>query len=196
MIKRLSLHNPTDATAQQDVPDRTEPEVELLVAYLDGELDAENVRQVENRLSIEPDLREKMTSLEQTWNLLDELETVPANKEIVRSTMEVVTLTIEKELSENEQQLERYRWLDLAVLAAILLMFGIIGFQLSLLAGIQGKKQLINDIPIIENMNKYKEIGSFDFLKALSDQQVFDPPSEDDMIPEIDSFVLEKETQP
>ena len=179
MPKHFTLDNPIEVMTQQDVSDRTEPEVELLVAYLDGELDAKSVRQVEDRLSVEPDLREKMTSLEQTWNMLNELETVSSDKELVRSTMEVVTLTVEKELSEGEKRIERRKWLDRLVLTATLLMFGVIGYQLMTLVGIQRKKQLVEDIPIIRDIGMYKEIGSFDFLEALSKKQVFDPIDDD-----------------
>jgi hypothetical protein len=175
MSKHFTLGNPSEAMIQQDVLDRTEPEVELLVAYLDGELDAKSVRQVEDRLSVEPDLREKMTSLEQTWNMLSELETISADKELVRSTMEVVTLTIEKELREGKQHSGQRKWLDQLVLVTVLFMFGVIGFQLSALIGIQKKKQLVEDIPIIQNITMYKEIDSFEFLEALSKKRVFDP---------------------
>ncbi|MCL2622583.1 MAG: hypothetical protein FWD31_02860 [Planctomycetaceae bacterium] len=189
MPNRNILDKPTDATTQQDVLNGTESEVELLVAYLDGELDAKSVRRMEDRLSVEPDLREKMTALEQTWDMLDQLETVPVDKELVRSTMEVVTLTIEKELSEGEKRHYLRKWLDRLVPAATLLMFGVIGYQLTALAGVQRKKQFVNDIPIIQKVDIFKEIGSFDFLKALSEKRVFDPvddevTSEFDLLPD------------
>ncbi len=176
-----------DETVERDVLDGTEPDVELLIAYLDGELDAQAVRRMEDRLSVEPDLREKMTTLEQTWNMLDELETVPADKELVRSTMEVVALTIEKELNETGKTAVQRKWLDRLILIATLLMFGVIGYQLVTLVGIRMKNQIVDDIPIIRNMAMYKEIGSFDFLKALSEKRVFDPPAEDDAAAELPS---------
>ena len=175
MPMRLPLDNRNDETNHQDVLERTEPEVELLVAYLDGELDAKSVRQVEDRLSVEPDLREKMTALEQTWNMLNELETVPVDKELVRSTMEVVTLTIEKEVGEGEKQVTQRLWLDRLILAAILFLCGVIGYQSMTLMGIRMKKQLVEDIPIILDITVLKEIGSFEFLEALSEKRVFDP---------------------
>ena len=185
MSNRFSFDNPGEDMTQQDVPERTDIEVETLVAYLDGELDVQSVRQMEDRLAVEPDLREKMTSLEQTWNMLNELETVSADKELVRSTMEVVTLTIEKELSEDEKQIEQRKWFDRLILLATILMFGVIGYQLATLVGIQRKKQFAADIPIILNISKYKEIGSFDFLQALSDKRVFDEPAEEDTLQEV-----------
>jgi hypothetical protein len=99
--------------------------------------------------------------------------------------MEVVTLTIEKELSEDEKQLEKRKWFDRLILSAAVLMFGVIGFQLTTLVGIRTKNQLVEDIPIILNISKYKEIGSFEFLQALSDQRVFDEPVEVDTLEEV-----------
>jgi hypothetical protein len=185
MSHRFPFDNPSEKMTQQGVLERTEPEMEILVAYLDGELDAQSVRQMEDRLAVEPDLREKMTSLEQTWNMLHELETVSADKELVRSTMEVVTLTIAKELSVDEKLLEKRKWFDRLILLATVLMFGVIGYQLTTLVGIRTRKQRAEDIPIILNIGKYKEIGSFDFLKALSNERVFDEPVEEDTLEEV-----------
>ena len=185
MPNRFPFDNPNEEIMPQDVPERMEPEAEILVAYLDGELDAQSVRQMEDRLASEPDLRAKMTLLEQTWNMLNELETVSADKELVRSTMEVVTLTIEKELSDDEKQLEKRMGFDRLILLATIFLFGVIGYQLAALVGIQMKKQFAADIPIILNISKYKEIGSFDFLQALSEKRVFDEPAEEDILEEV-----------
>ena len=179
MPDRFPLDN-QENNLTQDVSDQTEPDVELLVAYLDGEMDTQGVRQVEDRLSVEPDLREKMASLEQTWNMLGELESVPVDKELVRSTMEVVTLTIEKELGDDEKKVEQRKLYDRLILAAILIMFGVIGYQLAALVGVHVQNQLVDDVPIIRQINDYKEIGSFEFLKALSEKDVFDPPTVED----------------
>ena len=194
MSNRFPFDNPGEEMTRQDVSEQTEPEMENLVAYLDGELDAQNVRQMEDRLAVESDLREKMTSLEQTWNMLNELETVSADKELVRSTMEVVTLTIEKDLSEDEKQFEKRKWLDRLILLATIFLFGIIGYQLAALVGIQRNQQFAKDIPIILNISKYKEIGNFDFLQALSEKRVFDEPVEEDFSSEIP--LLQEEVQP
>ena len=179
MPDRFPLDNQEDKLTQ-DIFDQTEPDVELLVAYLDGEMDTQNVRQMEDRLSVEPDLREKMASLEQTWNMLGELETVPVDKELVRSTMEVVTLTIEKELGDDEKKAEQRKLYDRLVLVGILIMFGVIGYQLAALVGVHVQNQLVDDVPIIRQINDYKEIGSFEFLKALLEKGVFDPPTDED----------------
>ena len=179
MSNRFTSDNQEYQTSQQDVFEQTEPDVEQLVVYLDGEMDSPEVSRMEDRLSVEPDLREKMASLEQTWNMLGELETVPVDKELVRSTMEVVTLTIEKELNVDEKKIGQQKWLDRAIRATIVVMFGVVGYQLAALSGVLAKNQLLDDVPIIRQISVYKEIGSFDFLKTLSEKGVFDPPPEE-----------------
>jgi len=155
--------------------DQTEPEVELLVAYLDGELDGDAVRAVETRLSQEPSLREKMTTLEQTWNMLGSRETVPVDKTLVRTTMEVVTSTIEHELRADEEKIEKRKMIDFGLLIAVIVMFGVVGYQLTSFWGIKVNEQILNDIPIIEQMGYYKEIDNIDFLRALAEKGLFSP---------------------
>ncbi|MDR1383746.1 MAG: hypothetical protein LBJ67_07875 [Planctomycetaceae bacterium] len=185
MQKTISSDNWDNAqVGTWNVPVKTELDEELLIAYLDGELDSQNVRQMEDRLSREPELREKMTVFEQTWNLLDSLETVPVDKELVRSTMEVVTLTIEKELNEGEKKLEQRKIPDFLITLAILMLCGMIGYQLMSLYRLSVDRQILDDIPIIQQMNTYKEIGNFDFLKELAKERVFDTPSTDTKIQE------------
>ncbi|MDR1491488.1 MAG: hypothetical protein LBT05_02010 [Planctomycetaceae bacterium] len=163
---------------------KTEPDEELLIAYLDGELDSKNVRLTEDRLSQESELREKMTVLEQTWNLLDSLEIVPVDKTLVRSTLEVVALTIEKELHEGEKNFEQRKIPDFLITLAIVLLCGVIGYQIMSLYRLSVDRQILNDTPIIQQMNIYKEIGNFDFLKELAKERVFDSPLSDQKIQE------------
>ncbi|MEX0585756.1 MAG: hypothetical protein WD176_03880, partial [Pirellulales bacterium] len=56
-----------------DLPaDRSQLKADL-VAYLDGELDAETSRELENLLATDPNARDEMQRMEQAWDLLDEL---------------------------------------------------------------------------------------------------------------------------
>ncbi|MCL2348289.1 MAG: hypothetical protein FWC50_08515, partial [Planctomycetaceae bacterium] len=175
MQNHLSTSEPNTRMTQINVPDQTEPEVELLVAYLDGELDSDTVRAVETRLSQEPLLREKMTAFEQTWNVLGSLETVPVDKTLVRTTMEVVTSTIEHELRADEEKIEKRKMIDRGLLIAVIVMFGVIGYQLTSFWGIKVNEQILNDIPVIEQMGYYKEIDDIDFLRALAERGLFSP---------------------
>ena len=49
---------------------------EQLVAYLDGELDAESSLQVERRLAEDAEFRRELRQLQRAWDMLDELPKV------------------------------------------------------------------------------------------------------------------------
>jgi anti-sigma factor RsiW len=62
-----------------------------LSAYLDGELDEESTRQVEVRMSLEPDLRHEYDTLRQTWGLLDYLPRAAPSIDFTNRTLERLT---------------------------------------------------------------------------------------------------------
>ena len=65
---------------------------EELVAYLDGELDAEQSRRIEQRTAVEPDARRMLEELDRTWHMLDELDAPATSEDFTRTTMEMVAL--------------------------------------------------------------------------------------------------------
>lgn len=164
-----------EANISERLLDRDE---EILVAYLDGELDAEERRQIEHRMATDSDFRNKMASLEQTWNMLDVLETVPVDKTLVRSTMEMLVLDVEKEIKENEIRRKKRTIPDLLFVILMLFLIGLIGFQLASLVGIRIFTVFMRDIPVIEKLDQLQQIDSIEFLEKLNDEGVFDENSE------------------
>ena len=69
---------------------------EQLVAYLDGELDDESSRQIEERLTSDSTLREQLGQLERTWDALDELEQIEVDEEFAQTTIEMVAVAAER----------------------------------------------------------------------------------------------------
>ncbi len=63
---------------------------EELTAYLDGELDAAAAQRVEQRLNSDADYRAEMQSLQQTWELFDQIPAGQSNASFTQSTMEMV----------------------------------------------------------------------------------------------------------
>ncbi|MFO0455321.1 MAG: anti-sigma factor family protein, partial [Planctomycetota bacterium] len=70
--------------------DRREETDDELVAYLDGELTAEQSQKIELRLASDPGYRERLRELERTWDLLDELPTGEPTESFTRITIELV----------------------------------------------------------------------------------------------------------
>ncbi len=84
----------TNATADDTRP--IDPDDELLVAYLDGELDSHTRDELEERLLDDETLRQKLQSLQTGWEMLDVLPAPTTNERLVESTLEMVVSDIMK----------------------------------------------------------------------------------------------------
>ena len=73
---------------------------EQLVAYLDGELDAETSKQVERRLTENVEYRRELQQLQRAWDMLDELPRAEVGNAFTRTTVEIVVLSAAQELTE------------------------------------------------------------------------------------------------
>ncbi len=74
-------------------PDITDEQLEELIAYLDGELPPEDAAHVEKQLSANVTLREEMHRLNQTWDMLDNLQHTAVGDQFSRKTIEMITAT-------------------------------------------------------------------------------------------------------
>ncbi len=71
-----------------------DPDDELLVAYLDGELNRKDQAELENRLLEEEGLRQRLRQLQTGWDLLDDLPDPTPSLKLVESTLELVVADI------------------------------------------------------------------------------------------------------
>lgn len=149
---------------------------EELVAYADGELDAESVRRLESRLAAEPEFRRRLQSLERTWEMLDDLSPSPAAAEpLVRSTLEMVAIAANDELeqsrAEQPRKLRRQRLLVAfgVCLAAIIGVFGVWFFQTD------PNRNLLENLSLLERFDEYRQVGNIAFLRQLRDENLFTP---------------------
>jgi anti-sigma factor RsiW len=166
--------NPNNA----DTTDGPAPAEEQLVAYLDGELDDESSRRIEERLTTDATLREQLTRLERTWDALDELEQVEVDEKFTQSTIEMVALLAEEEHRQEEQQRPirvRRSWL---IGSAGLLLACLAGFAAAGLLWPNPNQQLIEDLPVLERLDEYQQIDDIEFLELLHEQGVFLPEGE------------------
>jgi hypothetical protein len=160
--------------AEEVLPATPEPDDELLVSYLDGELSTEEALAVEERLGSEPRLRERMTELEQAWNLLDELETSTIDKAIIQSTMEMVAVKAEEELEEKVHRRRQRRMAGQLVVAMAVVALFLAGYGLVRLMVPSRTEQILRDMPIIEKLDEYSQVEEIEFLRELDRQGVFD----------------------
>jgi len=152
---------------------------EQLVAYLDGELDEEAGRQVEALLAANPKVREALMRLERTWDALDRLGGAEVDETFTQTTLEMVAVAAEDDVQKQQEEAprkRRRRWLigGGAVLAA-----GAAGFLCVMLFWPDPDQQLLEDLPVLENLDQYQQVESVEFLEMLYKKDLF-PEAEDE----------------
>ncbi len=147
---------------------------ERLVAYLDGELSADSSRQVEEMLAGDPKVRQTLQGLDRTWELLDQLEAPQAAENFTRSTLEMVTVAAAEDTERDRIEASRNRRRRWVIVGGSLLAASVAGF---LVVGEavwpDPNRQLIEDLPVLENLDEYRQIEDVQFLRALHEQGVF-----------------------
>ncbi|HEV3339542.1 MAG TPA: zf-HC2 domain-containing protein, partial [Pirellulales bacterium] len=153
----------------REMADRELPERELLVAYLDGELDADEARRVEQLISRDSRVERELKQLEQAWGLLDRLPRAEVDPSFTQSTVEMVALAVEGDLRVAQRQRpgQSAAW-TVALVAACFL--GFIGARL----WPDANRQLLRDLPVIDNVEAYRQTPQIDFLHELAKSGAFD----------------------
>ncbi|MBX3421182.1 MAG: hypothetical protein KF752_06460 [Pirellulaceae bacterium] len=153
-------------TADQLAPEFDD---ETLVAYLDGELPDEEVARFEQRLANDHALQRQLKTMQQSWDLLDELPRVEPKLKLAESTIELVTLSIlQQRHTSRWSQLARYRWPLLAV--AMLLMF-CVGSLWARARSLTQADQLLRDLPLLVRYDQFRSIDSSQWLQRLAQIQ-------------------------
>ncbi|MDR3198958.1 MAG: hypothetical protein LBU34_13920 [Planctomycetaceae bacterium] len=150
----------------------------ILFDYLNGELSLQDRWTVENRLAAEPEFRETLAQLEESWKLLDLLEREEINKESVESTLETVIFSEEQAVAKIQQQTKR-RFSGKTVLAGILFLL-LFGFSFYLGECLAPNKNfwLRIAVPIIDRLDMYLAVVDDDpeLLRLLAERRLFLPP--------------------
>ncbi|MDR2440749.1 MAG: hypothetical protein LBE12_15410 [Planctomycetaceae bacterium] len=150
----------------------------ILLEYLDGELSLQDRQHVEKRLAAEPEFREQLTQLEESWKLLDLLEQNEINKEMVESTLETVILSEEQTIAKIQHQ-TLWKFSGKMVLAGIFLflLFGI-SFHLGEHLAPDKNFWLRTALPIIDRLDMYLAVVDDDpeLLQLLAERRLFLPP--------------------
>jgi hypothetical protein len=151
-----------------DDPGNTaQPLDEQLVAYLDGELDPEGRRRIEELLATDADVRRRVQEMERTWELLDGLDVAPAGERFTQTTLEMVAVAarqdVEQSMAEAPRRRRRRRWL----LGGGLLAAAAAGFFSLWMLWPDPNRELIENLPVLENLDEYRQIDDVEFLNML-----------------------------
>lgn len=163
----------------ENVSDSARIEQAEMVSYLDGELDAQQVADVEKRLSEDHEYRLRLQQLQQAWDLLDELPRSRADDQFTRSTVEIVVVKARDEINQLGR-LPAWRR-QLPLLLGLLLVLGITftGYLLSWRAATADNRRFLEDLPVIEQVGEYRQAESVEFLRLLVKEGLFETEHED-----------------
>ena len=151
----------------------SDAEREELVAYLDGELDAESSRIIEDRLAADENYRRELQELERSWDLLDTLPKSDVDSDFTKTTLEMVAVKATEDVEEELATVNKGRLWKRGIAIALSFLAGAVGF-----AGFsryleRDNEKLMEDIAIIERVDVYRHIDDVEFLLSLSDETLF-----------------------
>ena len=148
---------------------RNETDQELLVSYLDGELESSDAAAVETRLTTDETFRRKLNELRETWDLLDELPHPTVDESFTRTTVEMVAVNESAVQESNLAHRSRRH------LAWLLLMGLCVAVSFVTVRGVQRQRdeQLLTDLPLIERLDEYQLAANLQFVQALLDTGLF-----------------------
>jgi hypothetical protein len=149
-----------------------------LVAYLDGELNEAEAGALETKLTQSVSARREVEALEQTWELLEHLPRPQAPPELVSRTLTQVSEFDSRggRLASAAREGSRVAMRIVACLlvaAATLLM----AYVATRWLWPDPTARLAQNLPLVENLDEYKEVGSIELLKQLDESPEFNSES-------------------
>jgi len=147
---------------------------EELVAYLDGELEPADTERVEQRLSEDPDYRGRLKELQRTWDMLDYLPRAEVGEMFTQSTIEMVALKAAEETTRRKgaRRLRRVAgWLGVAAAVVIAIL---LGYRTTHRRLDKPNRQLLEDLPVVENIDLYYHADDIEFVEKLAASGMFD----------------------
>lgn len=148
------------------------PSEEELTAYLDGELDAASSQALEEQLVRDPLLQAEVAGLDRAWSMLETLPRAEAPRFFASSTLEMVALTAERDISGSRSKKSRLGpfW-PLAVASVLILALG--GYAAGRWIWPDPNRQLLKDLAILEHLDAYRKAGNIDYLRRLEAEGYF-----------------------
>lgn len=146
---------------------------EQLVAYLDGELDPESTRDLEERLGKDEAVRQKLHQLERAWDALNALPETDVSPQFAHTTLEMIAQRAEK-----DQHGMTSRWFTprvrrvLAGTAALAVAFAL-GLFVSTNHGRGENEQVVNELPILDELDAFRRAGDIEYLRMIRAAELF-----------------------
>lgn len=143
-----------------------DPDDELLVAYLDGELDAKSESELIDRLVGDQRLNRRLQQLQEGWDWLDTLPPPTPNEKLVESTLELVVADVIGSQPDKPSRWTRFRW-PIIVLVACLLSVAGVWIAVSLIKTSEYRQQL-RDLEIAAHLDAYLRGADLTLMRRIS----------------------------
>jgi hypothetical protein len=147
---------------------------EDLVAYLDGELEGDQSRAIDQALVNSPVARHEVEMLTRTWEMLDLLPQEKAPETFTQTTMHTISLEEKTEPTVNlDQYLPQIRFFLMALVWLVSVSLASwLGFTIANSWVENPTDQLVEDLPVIQNLELYESLNiegatGVDLLKEL-----------------------------
>jgi anti-sigma factor RsiW len=167
------------------LPSLSDEDRENLVAYLDGELDAQAARALEAKLNLDAEARTEAEALRRTWEMLDYLPRPEPTATFSSRTLERVSSLRPQTVSANGKSRHWPPWAFGIGWAAALLLAGSLGFlgvgwlsertpaAAPAIPPLDVDQILVRDLRLIENKRLYEMADDINFLRGLDDPELF-----------------------
>jgi len=145
----------------------SQQQLERIVAYLDGELPAEESAQVEQQLAADEQFRQQLQGAERAWAALDQLPMASVADEFSRTTMDMVVDAARRKVEAKTIALpiqRRQRGTAIALLATMAVLLGAVVFRV---AWQNPNRRLLADLPVVQHVDIYSQFRSVEFLQEL-----------------------------
>lgn len=152
-----------------DKMDRLTPEHrDNLVAYLDGELDAVATQTIERVIARNDVAHHEAESLSRTWQLLDHLPRPKASQQFTERTISSLRVAeVRAPVLTNVWSRRLRGGLIAFVVLGGLMVAGLIGFLATNRWIPNDSQKLLDDLPVVENLEAYSDVEEIRFLREL-----------------------------
>jgi len=144
-----------------------------LVAYLDGELDLDTSRRVEQWLAENPAAREELRRMEQTWLLLNQLPRSETDASFTETTVEMIALGGRRKATTRQSRAGSGKLAFIWPLLAWLALAISVGMLIASLRPDRNRK-LLEDLPVLEHLDAYRHAESVEYLRSLNESESFE----------------------
>ena len=139
---------------------------EQLVAYLDSELSFDEVRELEDRLSADSSLRDRLRELQNGWEMLDALPQTSSSPQLLETTIRMAAVDGGRDpragAHSRWRRLPLYGWVALASMIAVMLGISAARAQ----SYLKFRRQL-QDLPVAMNLDAYLQASDFELMRML-----------------------------